>query len=203
MKNCQVIIETVEKEIGIRPGETTPDGRFSLALAMFGLLVGLEYSGIVPHVNLVGFVAPDLYREGSYILAVMAALAIVLYTTTYMATAVAGELRKRQRQVVELRERLLEEKTGELESDLLDIPRIETGQIVQEMKEVSLRQAIKNALEGQRDLAKEKGVKIILEIIEQLKEIPGVHGTHIMAVGGEDIVPEIVAKAGLMPRPVI
>ena len=51
--------------------------------------------------------------------------------------------------------------------------------------------------------AREEGVRIILEIIEQLKEIPGVHGIHIMAVGWEDIVPEMVEKAGLMPRPVV
>jgi methylenetetrahydrofolate reductase (NADPH) len=51
--------------------------------------------------------------------------------------------------------------------------------------------------------AKDEGVKIILEIIEQLKEIPGVHGIHIMAVGWEDIVPEMVEKAGLMPRPIL
>jgi len=50
---------------------------------------------------------------------------------------------------------------------------------------------------------KEEGVKIILEIIEQLKAIPGVHGVHIMAVGWEDIVPEVVEKAGLIPRPVV
>ncbi len=49
---------------------------------------------------------------------------------------------------------------------------------------------------------KEEGVKIILEIIEQVRAIPGVHGIHIMAVGWEEIVPEIVSKAGLMPRPV-
>ena len=51
--------------------------------------------------------------------------------------------------------------------------------------------------------AREEGFRIILEIIEQLKEIPGVHGIHIMAVGWEDIVPEMVEKAGLMPRPVV
>ena len=51
--------------------------------------------------------------------------------------------------------------------------------------------------------AKDEGVKIILEIMEQLKEIPGVHGIHIMAVGWEDIVPEMVEKAGLMPRPIL
>jgi len=51
--------------------------------------------------------------------------------------------------------------------------------------------------------AKEEGLKIVLEIIEQLKEIPWVHGIHIMAVGWEDAVPEIVEKAGLLPRPIL
>jgi methylenetetrahydrofolate reductase (NADPH) len=50
---------------------------------------------------------------------------------------------------------------------------------------------------------KEEGVRIILEIIEQLKDMPGVHGIHIMAVNWEDIVPEVVEKSGLMPRPVV
>ena len=51
--------------------------------------------------------------------------------------------------------------------------------------------------------AKDEGVKIIIEIIEQVKEIPGVHGIHIMAVGWEDIVSEITERAGLLPRPII
>ncbi len=50
---------------------------------------------------------------------------------------------------------------------------------------------------------KEEGARIALEIIEQLKEIPGIHGIHIMAIGWEDIVPEIVERAGLLPRPVL
>lgn len=53
----------------------------------------------------------------------------------------------------------------------------------------------------QAEDAKVEGVKIICEIIEQVKEIPGVHGVHIMAVGWEEIVPEIVEKTGLSPRP--
>jgi methylenetetrahydrofolate reductase (NADPH) len=51
--------------------------------------------------------------------------------------------------------------------------------------------------------AKVEGAKIVVEIIEQVKEIPGIHGVHIMAVGWEDIVPEIVEQAGLLPRPVL
>ena len=41
------------------------------------------------------------------------------------------------------------------------------------------------------------------QIIEQLKEIPGVHGIHIMAVSWEDIVPQVTEMAGLLPRPVL
>jgi len=32
LKNSQMIIESVGKELGIKPGETTPDGKFSLEL---------------------------------------------------------------------------------------------------------------------------------------------------------------------------
>ena len=56
-------------------------------------------------------------------------------------------------------------------------------------------------LEQAQDV-KEEGVKICLEMIEQIREIPGVHGIHIMAVGWEDMVPSIIEKAGLLPRPV-
>jgi signal transduction histidine kinase len=216
----------------------------TIAIVMVSLMVGLEYANMIPHVNLEGFVYPTRYQQGSRILGELAALGVLLYGTTYVTTSVAGELRKRQRQVVTLRERLLKEKTGELErasdeiakleeernrflrfigiaahdlkapltaiqgflwvmlggfageisdkqknmlerstrriselltliSDLLDIPRIETGQIVQEMKEVSLRQAIKNSLESQRSLAQEKGVRIKVELPEGLPKIKG------------------------------
>jgi len=55
----------------------------------------------------------------------------------------------------------------------------------------------------QAKTAKEEGARIAIEIIEQFKEISGVHGVHIMAVGWEDIVHEIVERAGLLPRPVL
>jgi len=67
---------------------------------------------------------------------------------------------------------------------------------------VSVPDTIVTRLE-EAENAKEEGVRIVLEIIEQLKEIPGIHGIHVMAVGWEDIVPEIVEGAGLLPRPVL
>ena len=51
--------------------------------------------------------------------------------------------------------------------------------------------------------AKDEGFAIVLEIIEQIMDVPGVHGIHIMAVGWEEIVPVLVEKAGLLPRPIV
>ena len=50
------------------------------------------------------------------------------------------------------------------------------------------------------DRAKE-GIKIVVETIQQLREIEGVAGVHIMAIEWEEVVPEIVKMAGLHPRP--
>ena len=67
---------------------------------------------------------------------------------------------------------------------------------------ISVPDEIITRMEEAKD-TKREGLKIALEVIEQLKEIAGIHGIHIMAVGWEDIVPEIVEKAGLLPRPVL
>jgi methylenetetrahydrofolate reductase (NADPH) len=52
-----------------------------------------------------------------------------------------------------------------------------------------------------KDKQKEEGVTICVEAIQRLKEMKGVHGVHIMAIEWEDVVGEIVEKAGLWPRP--
>ena len=48
---------------------------------------------------------------------------------------------------------------------------------------------------------KEEGIRICLEVIEQVREIKGISGVHIMAVEWEEAVPEIVRQAHLYPRP--
>lgn len=48
---------------------------------------------------------------------------------------------------------------------------------------------------------KEEGVQIAVDIIEALRNIEGVRGVHIMAVAWESIIPEIVRRSGLFPRP--
>lgn len=58
--------------------------------------------------------------------------------------------------------------------------------------------------EDKRDRAeawKNEGIQICIELIQQLREIEGVAGVHIMAIEWEEAVKPIVEGAGLYPRP--
>jgi 5,10-methylenetetrahydrofolate reductase len=48
-----------------------------------------------------------------------------------------------------------------------------------------------------------EGIKITVELIQQLREIEGVAGVHIMAIEWEEAVRLIAEGAGLLPRPVV
>jgi methylenetetrahydrofolate reductase (NADPH) len=52
-----------------------------------------------------------------------------------------------------------------------------------------------------KEKAADEGLKICLETIAELRQIDGVHGIHIMAIEWEEVVRDIVAAAGLLPRP--
>ena len=46
----------------------------------------------------------------------------------------------------------------------------------------------------------EEGKRLCVEIIQQVREIPGVSGVHVMAYRQEELVAEIIHEAGLLPR---
>jgi methylenetetrahydrofolate reductase (NADPH) len=67
---------------------------------------------------------------------------------------------------------------------------------------IMIPESIIKRLEGvAKEQAAAEGVKICLETIQQLREIKGLHGIHIMAIEWEEKVPEILKSAGLYPRP--
>ena len=47
----------------------------------------------------------------------------------------------------------------------------------------------------------DEGIKLCVEQIQELREIEGVHGIHIMAIEWEQMIAQITEKAGLLPRP--
>ncbi len=216
----------------------------TLAIFMITLVVSLEYANVIPHVNLEGFALPDRYKQFSRVIGVLFTVATLVYGCTYVVTAVSGELRRRQREMVRLRDQLLEKRTMELErasdeiaklederrrfarflgvvahdlqsplvatqsfisyildgftgtitdgqrdllergvrridglltliTDLLDIPRIETGQITREMREISLNEVVKRSLEGLDNLAQQKGLTLKVELPESAPKVNG------------------------------
>jgi methylenetetrahydrofolate reductase (NADPH) len=52
-----------------------------------------------------------------------------------------------------------------------------------------------------RELQQQEGIRITVELIHQVLEIPGVKGVHIQAIEWESAIEEIVKAAGLYPRP--
>ena len=50
---------------------------------------------------------------------------------------------------------------------------------------------------------RETGINICIELIQQLREIEGVAGVHVMAIEWEEAVKPIVEGAGSYPRPLI
>lgn len=75
----------------------------------------------------------------------------------------AGELNEKQRHMMERASQRIAELLN-LISNLLDIPRIEMGQLVQEMTEVSLAQVIESFVEEAASLAQQKGIKFSVHI---------------------------------------
>jgi methylenetetrahydrofolate reductase (NADPH) len=83
------------------------------------------------------------------------------------------------------------------------------------MKSVGMAKYMKNRVPGMdvpediinrlagvpKDKQAQEGIDICVEHIQELKEVTGVSGFHIMAIEWEEKVPEIVKRAGLYPRP--
>lgn len=52
-----------------------------------------------------------------------------------------------------------------------------------------------------REQVSKEGIRLCIDIINQVREIEGVAGIHLMAIEWEEVVPEILEAAGLLPRP--
>jgi two-component sensor histidine kinase len=143
----------------------------TVAIFLILLLVGLEYVGVLPHVHLEGFVAASLYKQGTYILGILLApLSAVQSYLRVMLGGFAGEMAEKQKHMIERSSHRITELL-ELISDLLDVSRIEGGQIVREMEEISLPKVVEVSVENVSSLASEKKIKLGVEIAKDLPKL--------------------------------
>jgi signal transduction histidine kinase len=100
----------------------------TLAVGLFTSLVGLEYLQIIPHVHLEGLVPPDLYLNAPYVTSVLFGFGTTIFISSYLTTAIAGELRKRQRETAALRDRLIleAEELHKANEELVKLDRLKT-----------------------------------------------------------------------------
>jgi len=80
----------------------------------------------------------------------------------------------------------------------MDVP----GEIVQRMADAAYGIPEEDKA-ARRKARREEGIEICVEVIQRVREIPGVAGVHIMAIEWEEAVPIIAERAGLLPRPAV
>ena len=68
----------------------------TLAVFLFGLLLGLEYFQIIRHHSIVGFLEMNLFQNKYYIIGVFVVFSTTLYLVVYMTTSIVSQLRKQQ-----------------------------------------------------------------------------------------------------------
>jgi 5,10-methylenetetrahydrofolate reductase len=49
--------------------------------------------------------------------------------------------------------------------------------------------------------AKAEGITIAIELINAVRDIPGIRGVHLQAIESEELLPEVIRGADLLPRP--
>jgi 5,10-methylenetetrahydrofolate reductase len=80
----------------------------------------------------------------------------------------------------------------------LDVPDMYVDRMVNATKGID-----KDDKKARRDAWRNEGIQITIELIDQMKQIEGVAGVHIMAIEWEEAVQPIAEGAGLLPRPKI
>lgn len=62
---------------------------------------------------------------------------------------------------------------------------------------------IKRIADEPKEKQAEKGIEMCIELIQELKEMEGIAGVHVMAIEWEEKLNQIIGGAGLLPRPVV
>ena len=82
-----------------------------------------------------------------------------------------------------------------------NVPGISVPDHIIERMEAAVKGISSDDKKARMETSRAEGIRICIEQIEEIKEIEGVAGVHIMAIEWEAAVRPIVEGAGLYPRP--
>ena len=86
-----------------------------LAIGLFAAMVISEYAGWLPHIQLAGFLADELYRQPAYVVAMLVAYATTLGLVSVVATRMMAELRRRREDQAQAQVKELEQVREQLD----------------------------------------------------------------------------------------
>jgi signal transduction histidine kinase len=78
----------------------------AVAILLVGGMTGLEYTGLVPHHSVMGFVGAPMYKNGLYVAGVMAFFVSGIFISAFIASTLNSRLRQRQTEIAQLTARL-------------------------------------------------------------------------------------------------
>ncbi len=81
------------------------------------------------------------------------------------------------------------------------VPGMRVADVYVERMQAAVKGIPKEDKKARREAWRREGIRIAIEQIQQIREIEGVAGVHIMAIEWEEAVKPIVEGAGLLPRP--
>jgi methylenetetrahydrofolate reductase (NADPH) len=83
------------------------------------------------------------------------------------------------------------------------VPGIEVPDHLLERMDAAVKGIDENDKDARKDAWRAEGIKLCIEQVQEVREIEGVAGVHIMAIEWEAAIQPIIEGAGLLPRPVI
>ncbi len=83
------------------------------------------------------------------------------------------------------------------------VPGIEVPDHLIERMDAAVKGIDEDDKDARRDAWRAEGIKLCIEQIQEVRDIEGVAGVHIMAIEWEAAIQPIVEGAGLFPRPVV
>ncbi|MBM4314288.1 MAG: GAF domain-containing sensor histidine kinase [Deltaproteobacteria bacterium] len=78
----------------------------AVAIVLVGGMTALEYTGLLPHHGVIGFANAPMYKNGIYILGVMAFFISGIFIAAFIASTLNSRLRQRQAEIIQLTDQL-------------------------------------------------------------------------------------------------
>lgn len=184
----------------------------TLSVFLLTTMAVLQYYGVIPHIQVKGYGLSGLYANKTFLIGNLFVFITTIYVSAYIATSITRRLRKRQREIIELKEDL-EEKTkmlAEINEKLLKLDNLKTRFLsmashdlksplgaVESYLRIILGGFVGDVVPKQKELLERSSLRIkeLLKLINDLLDISSIEKGQIIQEMEKVSLREIVEKS--------